>query len=786
MASFGFLMPATSGTNVSNGRIFSDGLKIELDRSSPAFAALEDAWSTQQVAETPQLKESIQAKTFELVSGMSSAAGIAQQILRDNYREENLLAQERALRDANSEALTQAAGEVLKSLAAHFIVAPQADAAEVEPAQVVVSNDSGPALRGAVDGVNSREVEPPTIVKTISLTDLQMSRDELFGGLLLPLANAKKPALLHMPTLASHSAPGASIPENEGSTSIAKQIVEPSDPAKQPVGVKIESDESPAVHAAAVRSQSSLAGGKQYAAAKTTAALSSASLAGTPLHQVVVSGPIEFGDGLALSNSMDRVVIYRDVDGEAQESGQVWVREGRYEIFVEETSGVLTGELHTPYGDVVGRGVVDLSTLPLTNATQRSVSAVSIKITPVIQGLSGRVVSARNDGKAPGLKSATISLQDVELEARSFKGGGFSEPNLVEGSSVIVEATHANYWDTLTFARTGINNEIQILPDQDGQMIRQLLTLTRATGREQSSGAVVWGRALKNGKPIAGANVQMIQLNVSGSRSASAGTDAEIRPIYFDSNMQPSTSLTETTANGLYAFFPVAAGTHAVHVAFSEDSGTEPLLFPTRAKTVSQVDIEISSLKTAKVKVFDAFHTDMPVASELTNPAMLSQATQVAASGIGQLTFSDGQGPLIVDADAGRGFEKTRVSMGRDRQNLFVPMISSAWLADIRGKARINTDQGSGTVVGFVQGSTVYKVAIVNSSLAGNARVIYFNNRGDLTPDDYGQPGGGFVVFGVQEGFRTITVQGAGSPKVHSAVTLVDHNVTNVLSHWIR
>lgn len=579
--------------------------------------------------------------------------------------------------------------------------------------------------------------------KTISLSELHLSREELLGSLFLPIAQ---------------SAP----PEAPSHVVFARP---------QPFA-RTQAAPPPSVHQAGSQRDDGLSteGLPTGLIARTDSIEAPASAV---LRQATISGSLEFADGLALSNPMDRVVVYRELDGEAIESGAVWLREGRYEIFVEETAGLLIGELRTPYGDIIGRGSFELAKLPVARANQRRVEAVALRITPVVSGISGRVASLRSDLRRPAVKGVDVEFRDLPFSSTTSHDGRYEEPKFLDGSSAIVKATHPGYWGTLTYAHAGAENNFEIFPDRERQMMRQLVSLSRSAKVSTEPSAIVWGRVLNHGRPVAGARVEL------------PTTQQAVDPIYFNESMVPDASLKQTSANGMYAFFPVPAGSHAVQAALADESVTDPLIFPAEIKTVTRVDIETRIDHKAKIKVFDAFQTALPLAAEIASPGS-SRVTSISPSGVGEFKFADAGGVMFVDVDSTRAYERIRLSLSRDPRMIYAPMIRSMWLEKMRGSMKMNPEPHSGTVVGFIQGSQPYKIALEERSLLASSRVLYFDARGEVLNQDYGQPGGGFVVFNVPEGFRTITVQPSGSAKMFTAVTLVEARVTNVISHWLR
>jgi len=725
-ASFGFLVPAASGTDAS-ARVFSEGVNIKLDRASPAYAALEDTWSTSTISVSGEAQPPAIELSVSSVSPAAMKERVAK-IVRYNQREQALFAQERGAREMNRRALAQAAAEALRRMSASLV-----------PPQPVLK----PAKK--VAAANGQQAGP---TKTVSLSDLKMSREELLSSLFLPIANSK-------PT----EAPKGVQPFR---LALATQPRKAPPPSSPPAGAETPNNERRRDRSRTQMMEQSF----------------TACSPQPPAHQLVISGPIELIDGMALSNALDRLVVFREVDGEQVESGAVWLQQGRYEIFVEENSGLIVGELRTPYGDVIGRGQIEANCAPAPQANSSKANGVALRIKPVPQGMGGRVLAYEADGGSgrgkTALAGAEVVFRDLPYVVKADREGRFEEQHLLEGSNAIVEVNRPGYWGTLTFAHAGSENHIELFSNRDDQMIRHLMEIARSQpSYGAKSAAIIWGRVTKGGKPIAGARVELLT------------TAAVVRPVYFNSALLPDPSLAQTSANGLYAFFPVAPGAHAVQAALEGDELTEPAIFPAEDKMISRMDIETAVVRQARVKVFDAFATDRPLAADLTSPGS-NQGLRVDGGGTANLRYAENRSLLIIDSDAGNLYRPSRIAISRDRNKVYIPMIAVSWLDGMRGQLRVNLEPGTGTVVGFVQGQSPYKIALEDRSLLPSSRVIYFNSRGEPSNGGFGQPGGGFVIFNVPEGFRTITVQPSGQQKMHASVALVESKVVSVISHWIR
>jgi hypothetical protein len=719
---FALIVPSNTSSH-SEARIFTQGLTIQIDRTSPAYAALEDTLSADtQSAEVAEAQAIALTPAKALTSASVSAEPVALKIVRDIRREESLLAQERAQRLANSRALIAALSRALpavhptqNSRAAAFANANRSPAAEIARAQAsgatVISNGqivvSGPA-----------KIASPNKTRAISRNDLLA----FFGPLIKP---AKPTALQGM---------GRSpLSSSSGSRMTAAARIASADSGR------------------AAQEQLPVNQNKN-------------------VHQLVINGPVEFTGGIAITNSNDRIVVYREVDEEKFEPAQVWLRDAKYEIFVDQPVGRLVGELRSADGSVLGRGYYDLARLPKLDSNQYRVDKISMMIGPVPHGISGSTMTApiasdaNPKARVLPVKNAHVQLGQLPFDTISKKDGAFKDDNLVEGSLVITHADRPGHWGSLAFASVGTPTELPMFTDATVRAIMQ--TATGSDHEDDRKTAIVWGRVTRGGVPVAGARVDFMT--------------ADVEPVYFNKMMLPDSTLKATSENGLYAFFPVEPGAHAVQA--SDGHGvTEPSMFPTDRKTTTQVNLELNVTKSAKLRVYDAFRTDWPLAAEVVTTGRKRGAI-VPKSGETTVTFTGGRGQLFLDTDGGHAYERVRITVSKSQKKIDIPMVQSVWIDRIKGARRVNSDAHTGTIVGFIRGAAAYQVSLENESIGPNTSILYFDAHGELTAKNYGEAGGGFLMLNVPQGFRTVLIQPSGNSKPLASAVLVEDSVTNVIN----
>jgi hypothetical protein len=340
----------------------------------------------------------------------------------------------------------------------------------------------------------------------------------------------------------------------------------------------------------------------------------------------------------------------------------------------------------------------------------------------------------------------------------------------MEGSSAILRASQSTFWSTVAFGRSGSSNHLILFPgDMIHSFIRSVAPKEPLKGTPQS---VIWGRVLQAGKPVKGAQVELMT------------SEEEMTPVYFNSQMAPDPSLTSTSENGIYAFYPVSVGVHAVRSLVGQKAG-EPVLFAAEQRAVSYIEIENQATQRVLVRVFDAFRTDWPLQARVSVPGS-NLVSIVEKVGDTRLPFAGGSTPLVVDVDAGLQYESARYEQMRDLRYMHVPMVQKVWLDQIRGSLRLNSLPHTGTIIGFIQGQAQYKVAIEDMGAFESSRLVYFNSEGKVTNQEFGEAGGGFILFNVPQGYRAIAVQPSGVTKVFTKTVLVESQVVNIISQEMK
>ena len=788
-------------------RIITEGVRIELDHTSPAFAAMEDTLLGDKLTEFESaLIPDNPVSVSLLEAGKESIGLLIDQVVRDNRRETVLMGQARAAREMAETQMAEAAADAFEKLASHFATrvsaAKTADAKS--PAGQKLANQTNTVLSASdktkfaaagttqapsrnLDSVEAvKPIEVPT--QTIHLSELGVSREQFMREFFMPLAtadvsDAPESSLPAQPMLAGGvyrpiSSRRQVQPAFAGGDGRVAGLNPRFDRASQPAAFRPGAARAENVHQnvrLAPPLDSSIMNAQAFHQAPAP-------------HRLVLNGHLEFVKGLAITNPNERVIVYREFEGETFEQGTTSLRDANYEIFVDRPEGNLVAELRTPQGEVLGRGLFDLEQMGKLGMNQTKVEALNLKLRPLVQGITGEVHSlaaskidsdARSSAAlAPAAFPSAIQgrpvagvgleLEGLPFNAISINNGTFEEPNLMEGSTTFIKTQRKGFLPTRVFAAAGSTNLIELISDRVIQKINQ----DSRERRDRNIGMII-GRVARSGKVVSAAQVEL------------ASDGERVKPIYFNENLEPDLTLEATTANGLYAFYPLPQATYGVRASWGALL-SDPVLITAADRSAAQADLDVGQSRKAKLKVFDAFNSQTAVRAEINKVGSDESPVSVPVDGTGSVRFSSGATPLHLDVDGGKEYETIRVLLTRDRKSAYIPMIQSAWAEKVRNGLRVNSESHTGTIIGFIQGRTPYEVSMDEQSVLPGTKLVFFNAQGIVSDRQIGEPGGGFMILNVPEGYRTVLVQPKNLNKSYAATVLVENKVTNVINHLLR
>lgn len=749
-------------------RVFESGIAVRLNREAPPVAALEEALREQPWT-TIEKNPSIGIPAIALQVGTPQVAR-ASEAIANRILASNKLMWDRI--EKHNSLVTPIAPPVRLTKPSSGIREGVAYSARSVSSRAT----SGTPLRPQrpLETLTAPSEPSP---KTISLSKTGLTRDQLLAALFMPFSNSHGARSantnnIFQPNLPKRQTANSSVAGRTTSVGGTTIVAAPSKGDSRSSFIESTSERDLTV-----------------SEAREIAARASAAAAAPAGRQIIIRGPLELAGGLALTHARDRIAVVRESKGQFIESGAVWIREARYEIFVESMEGHLVAEVRSPQGEVVGRGQIALSSLESSDQ-KKTLDGVVLRVQPVATGIAGRVQSAYSSsstGTSSGARSVSrgipgvkVEFQQTPHETRTVSGGIFEESRFTEGSRVIASIQAKDHWPTITSLTTGVE---PVIPIFSSKMMEAFVSLTAPTDIKpnqledlRETKGVVWGRIVRGSNPVSGAAVEVL-------------TEGIGEPVYFNDLMLPDPSLKTTGASGLFAIPAASEGLHAIQVHIGKRL-SDPVYVQAKAKSVVALELDVLKASEIEGRVYEAFRPEKNISAELRIMGHIkARRMKLDAESTGGrdsiVKFAHLGAPTIVDVAAGTEYLAVRVVQNPETRYFDVPLVSRAWYDRVVARMRYNSPPTTGNVIGFIQGMR-YRVMVEEESLAGPAKVVYFDDRGELISQEYGVPGGGFLLLGLKDGIRTVLIEAEGSNRVYAVTVLVQEGVPALISHWLR
>lgn len=464
--------------------------------------------------------------------------------------------------------------------------------------------------------------------------------------------------------------------------------------------------------------------------------------------QALISGNLEMTKGLALTGDQ-KIVVYRQIGGTRYGYGQVFVDQGRYEIYVEEpNTGVVIAEL-LENDNMIGRAEILMPEVMLNAKTDNDLKNVSIKIAPILDQVVAQNISAYSYYKKEKLKNSQIQISDrLNADAKVFN------------STIIMKASKENHWGNIILGSSKQLFTHVLNPDATIQALKDILGIR--TPKEQMG--IIKGEVLIAGKHVAGAQIEIVG-------------QEDIKPVYFNSFI-PDTTLTETSANGEYAFVDIPEGNYLVTAKY-KGKYLSPQVAPVEAGFITQVQFDVQKPSLAEAFVFDIQSSEMMSA----NINFLGSGTKVPVQSRKLISFSGTDGVQFLEVQANdQNYYSTRVTVDKSEKEVLIPMISQNWLNDLLARLKVNSIPDTGLIIGTAL-DLPYSVELDPNAYNEDTKIVYFDSQGKLVPGAMITPaGGGFVAVNVNQGIRSLFNKYHSTNNLKITTMAVDSNAINVFT----
>jgi len=476
-----------------------------------------------------------------------------------------------------------------------------------------------------------------------------------------------------------------------------------------------------------------------------------------------IFGPIEITGGLAVTNE-HHIEVRRRVEGVVKELGRVDLRQGTYNIQVEEPRGSIVAQLVDKSGQVIGEGSFRLSQFVSTTLKEKQ-QGPKLKIQPQ-PSYSGIVVSAYNarpTDSAPPQAKASFLKGAADIVAKS--DGTIAMENVKKGSSTVMRAMAQNHLLTNSIVIAGEPFRAQLFPSSMISALREVVSQQRGVEVNPELG-IIWGRVALDGKSMAGAEVFL-------------ESQPELDPVYFNELMLPDQSLTTSSSNGLFAFLDVKAGYHSL-LATRERAilGYQNTIAENDA--ISEVEIG-GTIKSQPVtlRVFDAFSGDEKAATlaiqSLENEIQLKNGPATI-----DLPRVNRVGIIRLQPESTE-YLSARYFYNDQDEFIHLPLVSWLWVSNIKSYLRLEDKPNSGVVIGFVPDED-FEVYLAGNDAIESKQIVYFDMQGRILQNSKGVAGGGFILYNIPTDSHEVVVLGSRTQKIYSRLLPVDPGSLSVLT----
>lgn len=461
-----------------------------------------------------------------------------------------------------------------------------------------------------------------------------------------------------------------------------------------------------------------------------------------------------------------RVQVARFEDGSPQEVVNVDLRSNKYFLKIPELNGAIIAQLLNSEGQIVGEGsqriskydVAQLKNLPVIEMRARQSSNSGVLAT--FTGNSNALIE-NIQGREKGAK-AKILYASFDTEGTTDESGSFQFDQVLKGSWSLMRTESKDHYPAIFLTEAGSDKKLPLFSEKMMRALKQIVADQKVASNVEENGSIVWGQISQDGKPIAGAQVDV-------------EFQEAYRPIYFNSFLLPDPSLKATSENGYFAFVDLPEGFHSVVATRASQ------YFSHGNVIVDENALSVLEVKTAlkkdfvQMKVFDAF-TGNPGSAMI---QMQSLPEEIEVSGVTAFDLPDvSRLSFLTSRPLSDSYIPTLQVYNDADEFVHVPLINKAWIDSIRAAQKINYSPNTSTVIGFVE-SDGYEVYLPHSRKYSEQDRIFFDAQGQLT--EYGVPGGGFILFNVPAGVQSIVVLNKATDMINSQVIPADVDANVVL-----
>ncbi|NCN40581.1 carboxypeptidase regulatory-like domain-containing protein [bacterium] len=426
--------------------------------------------------------------------------------------------------------------------------------------------------------------------------------------------------------------------------------------------------------------------------------------------------------------------VYRTLNGKILERGSMNVMGAQFSIRVREKRGYVVAEVGDEFGKVSGRGRVSLE-----SNSDLALNVKPIDEAPTIAAVSPAFIGASSAGGSAIDASYKIFGNSID---KITTGKALDVSSYSDDSRVLLEAEAPEQFASLAI---GFLSRLKGIPLYSLKAMKAFYQIVKSFYRpiDIQNYALLWGKVLKDGQPISGAEVEL------------ASNEGQL--VYFNEIGIPRKDLLKTTALGQFAVVNVSQGVQSLRVRFQGETYPAQVV-PTSNGKVTHLNLEIPS---------EAFKHELRVHSILdpegnlpVTGRILGQEASFDLESLDLIELPSLDDGLTMEFDGGPDYELLRAHLPKlvGGTSIAFPMIPYSWLDQLLREAGKTLDRRLGWAMGFSEGGDE-EVRLLGQNDDFH-QVVYFDKERKLSLGSTVPPEGGYLIFNIPLGFQSVEVRG--------------------------
>jgi len=446
------------------------------------------------------------------------------------------------------------------------------------------------------------------------------------------------------------------------------------------------------------------------------------------------------------------LMIGRESDGLNKETAAIDLKNNRFEILIDDLKGFIVGRILDKDVQVLSQGQLWLDKLPQKSG--KIIAGVTLELKPRAVAYADRR-TWNNSGEPVG--GVRVSTNGQRLSQKTDVTGQVFLAGLDPKSQMVLTSQKQGYVPTISIFGGEVQNDSMIYSQEFVDRFMRVGTLTRAFAKEeQKSSGLLLGRVIVDEKLMAGAVVEL------------AESEDVIGPIYFDDNGLPDDSLTSTGASGLYGFLRVRPGVNAVRARLG-DKYLPSEVIHIEPQMVTHQDVKLTPKEVKSAIVIDAF-SGQRLASEI---RFAGSEKTLITRGQFRLGLNLEKPNILESVPQNTTYMPETVNLDKNQKNLVIPHVPYSWFDSLK----LNRRPDTGVVIGFISGNN-YDVFMDVNGQAHND-IIFFSPYGEVVSSPV--EGGGFVIYNLSPGLRTVSLIPRGSDKITNVLAVVTKSQISII-----